>query len=63
MKSMILNLINGNLTDAKRQAKRHSPGAITDYLREEFGWTRTRAVLAADYLKTGQGFQAYCDAE
>jgi hypothetical protein len=37
MQPMIQNLINGNLTDAKTQAKR--------------------------YLKTGEGFQQYCDAK
>ena len=62
MKTMIANLINGNLKDARRQAKQFSPGAIADYLREECGWTRTRAVLAADWLKTGEGWQEYCDA-
>ena len=60
---MIDNLINGNLSDARRQAKRKSGLAIIGYLREEMGWSHERAFWAANYLKTGRGFQAYCDSK
>ena len=63
MESMIQNLLNGNLKDAKRQAKKFAVGVITDYLHHDLGWTTTKSVAAADYLKTGKGFQEYCDAE
>jgi len=61
MKTMIENLINGNLTDAKQQAKKYRRSKIYAYLMAQ-GWSHTRAILAANYLKTGEGFQAYADA-
>lgn len=60
---MISNLINGNLTDAKRQAKRFSELAISVHLTHSHGWSDERALAAAHYLKTGEGFQAYSDAK
>lgn len=62
MHSIIENLINGNLTDAKAQAKRH---ALFDIARAalDFGMTRNKAIMAAAYLKGRATFQAYCDAE
>lgn len=62
MKAMIENLINGNLTDAKSQAKKYRRSRIYAYLMGQ-GWSHTRAILAANYLKTGEGWQAYCDAK
>lgn len=59
---MIENLINGNLTDAKHQAKKYRRSKIYGHLIEQ-GWSHSRATLAAHYLKTGEGFQAYCDAK
>ena len=63
MKTMIDNLINGNLTTARQQAKRVSLQRIVSFLQDEYGWTLAKAYAAANYLKTGTGFQAYCDAE
>lgn len=63
MQTMIENLINGNLTDAKKQAKRFALHKIVDALQNDFGWSLDKAYKAASYLKTGQGFQAYCDAK
>lgn len=61
MQNMIQNLLNGNLSDARGQAKRYSYDKINLYLLE-LGWSSIRASAAAHYLKTGHGFQAYCDA-
>lgn len=61
MQNMIENLINGNLKDAKEHAKRKSGVDIFKHLRSE-GWSEAKAYAAASYLKTGKGFQAYCDA-
>lgn len=61
MKTMIDNLINGNLADAKQQAKRYRRSKIYGYLMDQ-GWNHSRAVTATNYLKTGEGFQAYADA-
>lgn len=63
MKEMIDNLINGNLTDAKHQAKRFGLEKIAHYCRRELGWSNRKSAAAASYLKTGVGFQVYCDAE
>lgn len=62
MNSMIENLINGNLTDAKRQAKRFSELSISVHLTDIMGWSDERALAAAHYLKTGNDFQKYADA-
>lgn len=57
------NLINGNISDAKKQAKRVTATAIGSYLRE-IGWSDYRATCAAHYLKnpTPHNWQKYCDA-
>jgi len=59
---MIDNLINGNLADAKNQAKRFRRAKIYAHLIKQ-GWSHSRATLGANYLKTGEGFQAYADAQ
>ena len=59
---MIDNLINGNCTTARKLAKRFSMVKIVAALQHEYGWTLAKAFTAAAYLKTGEGFQAYCDA-
>ena len=63
MKSLINNYINGNLSTARKQARRHSHRAIREALQESAGYSERKAALTADYLKTGEGFQAACDAE
>ena len=62
MKSMIDNLINGNLKDAKQQAQKFTQSQIQKYLGG-IGWSKTKSTLAARYLKVGgqENWQAYCD--
>lgn len=62
MKTMIENYINGNLSTARKQAKRFSHKAIREALMD-YGYSTNKATLTADWLKTGEGFQAACDAE
>lgn len=62
MQNMIENLINGNCTTARKLARRFSQSKIVDYLTGEMGWSNEKALRLALYLKTGEGFQAYCDA-
>lgn len=62
MNSLIQNYINGNLTDAKRQAKRYSLAAIATAL-ESAGFKPYSAATCAMYLKGKASFQAACDAE
>lgn len=63
MQTMIQNLINGNLTEAKNQAKRFRLAQIVNHLHFMCGWSVDRSNKAALYLKTGDGFQQYCDAK
>lgn len=63
MKSLIENYINGNLTTARKQAKRHTQAAIRTALREDFFFSPLKAALVAAWLKTGEGFQEACDAD
>lgn len=61
---MIENLINGNLKDAKRQARRFSQDRIQRYLMV-LGWTEAKAHLGAIYLKTGtqEAWNEYCHCD
>jgi hypothetical protein len=63
MKTMLENFINGNLTTARKSARRFPHAAIRAALVEDYGYSLNKAALTADYLKTGTGFQAACDAE
>lgn len=63
MNKALENLINGNLTDAKRLAKRLELFKLAQFARDNYGWERNHAIMAAAYLKGRATFQAYCDAE
>ncbi len=63
MNSLIENLINGNLDDAKRQAKRFAGTAIILAMLEDYGFSHEKALRAAQYLKGDCSFQVYCDAK
>lgn len=62
MKKLIENFINGNLTDAKEQAQRHSWKKIFQALRDDYGYSEAKAIATADYLKGEGSFQRACDA-
>jgi hypothetical protein len=62
MQSTFENLINGNLTDAKRKARHYAGTALIDYAIMELGWSCSKALRAVQYLKDGGSFQRYCDA-
>lgn len=62
MKSMIDNLINGNLKDALKQAKRYRQNAIIFYCIGE-GFSFEKSVAMAMFLKNQIDHQQYCDAE
>lgn len=57
------NLENGNLTDARNAARRHSTFRLSMFARQILGWSFERATLAAGYLKGETSFQSYCDAK
>ena len=58
--NIIHNLINGNLTDAKEQAKKHSSWKIMS-AAQEMGYSIVEAVAITGYLKGVMQFQEYCD--
>jgi len=62
METMLDNLLNGNISTAKRQAKRRTVWDIRNYLIEMYGWSEVKATFAADFLKGRDCWQAYCDA-
>lgn len=62
MQRLIENYINGNLADAKRQAKRFAMTGIRKGLLD-YGYSLPAAVAIADFLKGHGSFQAACDAE
>jgi len=62
MNAMIQNLENGNLKDAKKQAKRYRQAEIMQFCIDT-GMTFEKAVATAMYLKNQIDFQQYCDAE
>lgn len=61
--SLFNNLENGNIDDAKRQARRHSAFRLSMFARQILFWSHERATLAANYLKGKASFQQYCDAK
>ncbi len=63
MNALIENYINGNLSTARRQAKRHSFNRIWKALHLDFGFSTKKATLVAYWLKTGFAWQESCDAE
>lgn len=63
MQKVFNNLINGNLEDAKKGAKRYSGKKLCAYATEELGWSFAVASAASGYLVGALKFQAYCDAK
>lgn len=62
MNTLIDNLINGNNTLARKQAKRFPAWQIRDALIDEVGYSRLKATLFAAWLKGRDCWQAACDA-
>ena len=62
MQQMVETYINGNISDARKSAKRRSHKDIRDAFLD-FGYSFYKATLTADFLKTGIGFQEACDAD
>ncbi len=57
------DLENGNLSDAKKRAKRYSRFRLSMFARQICGWSFERSCRAAEYLKGENSFQAFCDAK
>ncbi len=58
------DLTNGNLTDAKKAARRVSIHSLRMGFVAQAGWSDAKATAAAHYLKgpSQESFQAFCDA-
>lgn len=64
LENCINNYINGNLSDAKRQAKRFKLDQIREGLRDYCGYGFQKASLTAEWLKgLSDNRQAACDCE
>lgn len=63
MDTMILNIINGNLSDAKRQASRYRTQKIYEAMITDFGWSEEKAELGSLWVKGLSDFQSFCDAK
>jgi hypothetical protein len=59
MKS-IRDLINGNLTDAKKSARNRGYFSIVTAAQEFYGMTLEEAINTASYLKGEITFTTYC---
>lgn len=63
MQKVFDNLINGNLKDAKKGAKRYHPARLSLYCVEVLGYNWERTFHTVNYLRHGGSFQSYCDAK
>lgn len=65
MKRLVENFINGNLTDAKNDAKRFRLDTIYKALRRDHGFSHEKAYATAYYLKnpSQETYQKACDAK
>jgi hypothetical protein len=59
---MIDNLINGNLLDARKAAKRYGFMKIRQHMLD-LGYPESEANATAWYLKGLMTFQRYCDSK
>ena len=62
MRNMIENYLNGNISDARRLAKRFKFMDIRTALIEQWGFSENKATLTANHIKTGERWQEACDA-
>lgn len=59
---LVETYINGNIATARKYGKRRTHSELRDAF-QDVGYSLKKATLTADFLKTGRGFQAACDAE
>lgn len=59
----INDYINGNLTDAKKKARKAGRKQVTAALRSEYGYSAETTLAILSYLFDGGSFQAAADAE
>jgi hypothetical protein len=59
---IIMNLINGNLTDAQEASKKLSLKKLVEAGQEYMGYDYNQALITACYLKQEISFEDYCDS-
>ena len=60
--TVINDFINGNLKDARKGAEEFGVGALVRCMEHYYGYSENKARAVALWLKTGEEFQAACDA-
>ena len=63
MNKLVENYINGYIRDARYMARQYTHANIRIALIDYAGYSFKKATLTAEFLKTGEGYQAACDAE
>jgi hypothetical protein len=63
LQNTIEDFINGNLTDAKKKAKRFSSDRLITYMHVDMGWDVNKALVIAKYLKGRATFEEVCRAK
>lgn len=63
MNSIFQNLLNGNLSDAKKGAKRFSLARLIAFAEDELLMSNKRAICSALFLKGQLPFADLCTAE
>ncbi len=58
----VSNLMNGNLSAAKRSARGLTYSDIFDWLTGPVGWSENRSRAYADYLTNRIDFRSFCAA-
>jgi len=61
--NLFTDLVNGNLTDAKKHAKKYTAFRLSMFARQIIGWSFDRSAKAAAYLKEIGDYQSYADAQ
>ena len=61
LETVLSNLVNGNITNAVKGARRFSDRAIADYAIENLGYDNQEGRATALFLKGKINYQDYCD--
>lgn len=62
IQEVIENLINGNVSDARKEAKRYGFETIRR-AGLDLGMSKLKSQAMAYFLKTGEAWQRYCDLD
>lgn len=63
IETAVSNLINGNLTHARKSARGLKYSDIFDWLTGSVGWSENRSRAYADYLTNRIDFRTFCKAD